>query len=128
MNIFERGRDDLIKDNPLALSAIRLLQFESDIRDLKTKSEYLDKILNKKYNYNFFIPEGGFFAFLDISKKNLSSDEFAFNLLESYNVAVTPGIIFGKNWNNFIRISMSTNIKNFKKGIDLLGLFLNAKK
>ena len=33
-----------------------------------------------------------------------------------------------QNWNNFIRISMSTNIKNFKKGIDLLGLFLNAKK
>tara|TARA_B100000676_G_C18086785_1_gene855735 strand:+ start:1429 stop:2787 length:1359 start_codon:yes stop_codon:yes gene_type:complete len=39
VNIFERNREDIAKDNPLALSAIRLLQFESEIRELRNKSE-----------------------------------------------------------------------------------------
>ena len=97
-------------------------------KDLKIKSKYLNLILNQKYHCNLIMPEGGFFAFLDISSMNILSDEFAYNLLKKYNVAVTPGIIFGKNWNKYIRISMSTDLKEFKKGIDLLGKFINEKK
>ena len=46
-------------------------------------------------------------------------------MLKKYNVAITPGIYFGNNWNDHIRISLATNEKNFKKGIDLLSIFLN---
>ena len=96
--------------------------------DLKVKLKYLNLILNKKYNCNIILPQGGFFAFLDISSLNISSDDFAYNLLKKYNVAVTPGIIFGKNWNKYVRISMSTSLKKFKKGINLLGKFIDEKK
>ena len=40
---------------------------------------------------------GGFFAFICIKETNLMSDDFAFLLLKKYDVAVTPGVLFGKN-------------------------------
>ncbi len=92
---------------------------------LINKSKYLDSVVNKKHCYNLILPEGGFFAFLNIEKTKLSSDKFSYYLLSKYNVAVTPGIIFGKNWDNYIRISMSTNTKEFKDGIKLLCKYLD---
>ena len=102
---------------------------ENFIKDFKNniikKSEYLDRVANKKHCLNLILPDGGFFAFLNIEKTKLSSDKFSYYLLKKYNVAVTPGIIFGKKWDNYIRVSMSANIREFKDGIKLLCKYLD---
>ena len=83
---------------------------------------YAHKILSKNQFFNFNKSYGGFFIFLKINKK-ISSDEFCTSLLKKYNVAVTPGRYFGKNFNNYIRVSLSQNHKVFKKAIDLINQF-----
>lgn len=64
--------------------------------------------------------EGGFFAFLDISKLNISSNDFSSNLIKKHLVATTPGIAFGNEWDDHIRISMVTDVESFKIGVNFI--------
>ena len=61
-----------------------------------------------KIFFNFNKSYGGFFFIFIKIKKKMTSDKFCTNLLKKYNVAVTPGKYFGKNFNNYIRISLSS--------------------
>jgi|TARA_Y100000294_G_scaffold30087_1_gene25391 aspartate aminotransferase len=87
---------------------------------LKRKVLYLENTLAKSQKISFVPPKGSFFAFLNIGKSGLSSDNFATELLGRKGVAVTPGIAFGANWDDHIRISMAVDYKEFVEGIDLI--------
>ncbi len=91
---------------------------------LKKNHEYANKVLSKNSFFHFNKSYGGFFIFLKI-KKNITSDNFCTSLLKKYNVAVTPGKYFGKNFNKYIRISLSQKHNVFKKAIDLIDRFTN---
>ena len=67
--------------------------------------------------------KGGLFSFINISKTGLKSDEFSSGLLKKYLVASTPGINFGKNWDNYIRVSLAIPEDLFKVGIKYLSNF-----
>jgi aspartate aminotransferase len=70
------------------------------------------------------IPMGAFYVFVDISKTGLKSLEFCEKLLESYQVAVIPGIAFGDD--NCIRLSYATDLNTINQGMDRLEKFLNS--
>ena len=95
--------------------------------ELKKNYEYF---LNKFHNFKFHLPskKGGMFLFIDISDYGLKSDLFCEKLLNKYKVATTPGIFFGKKWNDHIRISLSCNHNEFKIAVNKLSKFLNAFK
>ena len=95
--------------------------------NLQNKSLKLDKIL-KKNQIQFKMPMGGFFAFISIRETNLTSDKFAFLLLKKYSLAVTPGIVFGKKWNYFVRICFAVNNRDFEEGVNKFIQFYNEKK
>jgi len=75
---------------------------------------YAYKILSKNPFFYFNKSYGGFFIFLKIKQK-ITSDKFWTSLLKKYNVAVTSGKYFGKNFNNYTRISLSQKHLVFKK-------------
>ena len=59
-------------------------------------------------------PHGAFYIMVDVSKTGLTGQEFADKLLE-YGVAVVPANGFGKNLNNFIRISFASSKENIEE-------------
>ena len=61
-------------------------------------------------------PHGAFYIMVDVSKTDLTGQEFADKLLE-YGVAVVPANGFGKNLNNFIRISFASSKENIEEAI-----------
>ena len=61
-------------------------------------------------------PHGAFYIMVDVSKTGLTGQEFADKLLE-YGVAVVPANGFGKNLNNFIRISFASSKENIEEAI-----------
>lgn len=69
-------------------------------------------------------PQGGLFCFVDISAKGLKSDAFATTLLEEQNVAVTPGIAFGDNWDDYVRISFAGKEEEIVSGIEGIKKFI----
>lgn len=69
-------------------------------------------------------PQGGLFCFVNVSAKGLKSDDFAAGLLHEQNVAVTPGIAFGENWDDYVRISFAGKEKEIRSGIEGIKNFL----
>lgn len=61
-------------------------------------------------------PEGAFYVFCNISKTHLDSLTFANRLLEEANVAVIPGVGFGRD--DFMRISFATSLEHLEKAIN----------
>jgi aspartate aminotransferase len=53
------------------------------------------------------LPSAGFFAFIDISKLGVASNQFCAQLLESTGVATTPGLAFGNDWDDHFRLSFA---------------------
>jgi len=95
---------------------------------LKEKLTYMIAAFKKEPKLKFIPPDGGLFSFVNISATGIDSDSFATQLLRKTNVAVTPGIGFGQNWDDYIRISMVINNNKFFKAIDLLTDFVSKSE
>jgi aspartate aminotransferase len=90
--------------------------------ELNKKANILNKYFNESILKN--VPDGGFFAFLDISGTDLNSNAFSARLIKEKHVATSPGISFGKEWDSHIRISLLENYDRFKIGIERLKEFI----
>lgn len=73
------------------------------------------------------VPEGAFYAFLDMSVIDRDSTTIAKCLLEEYGVVTAPGIGFGSNTDNHLRISFANNQDRLGEGFDRIGQFLAAE-
>lgn len=69
-------------------------------------------------------PQGAFYAFPDIRRTGLSSEEFAQRLLLEAKVAVVPGHVFGIGGEGFIRCSYATSVPHLQEAIERIGLFI----
>jgi len=63
-------------------------------------------------------PEGAFYMFPDIRQTGLTSEEFATELIQNYQVAVVPGNVFGAGGEGFIRCCYATDINKIKIALD----------
>ncbi len=73
-----------------------------------------------------FTPKGAFYVFPDIREFNMTSDEFALDLLQKQKVVVVPGNAFGESGNGFIRISYAYSIDDLKKALNRLEEYVNS--
>jgi aspartate/methionine/tyrosine aminotransferase len=69
-------------------------------------------------------PKGAFYVFPDFSVYNLSSNTLAELILKKTGVTSTPGILFGKNYDNHLRFSYAASLEEIKEGLAGLGDFL----
>lgn len=86
----------------------------------KTLAKYFSKIDNVSLNQ----PSAGFFAFLNISGLGVDSNTFCSKLIHKTGVATTPGIAFGEDWDDHIRISFATDDELLNKGLALIKQFI----
>lgn len=75
-----------------------------------------------------FEPQGAFYIFPNISQFGLSSEDFAWGLLEAEKVAVVPGTAFGPSGEGFIRISYAYSIKELRLAISRLEKYISNLK
>ncbi|MBR6452152.1 MAG: aminotransferase class I/II-fold pyridoxal phosphate-dependent enzyme [Lachnospiraceae bacterium] len=75
-----------------------------------------------------FEPFGAFYVFPDISEFGMSSEEFAFALLDAKNLAVVPGSAFGRGGEGFVRISYAYSLQKLKTAIARLSEFVSEKR
>lgn len=81
--------------------------------------------LNKCDKISFRVPDGTFYAFLDISATGFDSKTFCFSLLEKEHVAVVPGIAFGAKFGNYIRLAFTLDECNIVEGIGRIKNFIS---
>lgn len=78
----------------------------------------------RKMGLECFEPFGAFYAFPSISSLNMTSDEFANELLKHEKVAVVPGTAFGDCGEGFLRISYAYSLDELKVATDRIARFV----
>ena len=73
-----------------------------------------------------FEPFGEFYVFPCIKEFNMTSEEFAFALLDAENLAVVPGTAFGDCGEGFLRISYAYSIEKLKIAMGRMEHFING--
>jgi len=71
-----------------------------------------------------FAPGGAFYAFPDIRKFGLSSQDFAMRLLEEECVAVVPGDAFGEAGKGCVRCCYATGFDDLEIALERMGRFV----
>ncbi len=80
----------------------------------------------KSIGLDCFEPEGAFYAFPNIGKFGMSSDEFCQRLLLEKKVAIVPGTAFGASGEGFARISYAYSVNHITTAIEKMGEFIKG--
>jgi aminotransferase len=109
------------------VAATEALLAKREVIDMKSqymrRRDFLVKELNR-LGLSTLLPQGAFYCFASLKNFKLNSLEFAKELLMEEKVAVVPGLAFGKNYKNYIRISYANSLENLKEAIVRIERFL----
>jgi len=99
-------------------------EFTSNMcQEFQKRRDYIAARLRKIKNIGFFLPQGAFYIFCDISKTGLDSSTFASRLLEEASIAIIPGDGFGRD--DYVRLSFAASMEQIGKAMDRLEGWLN---
>jgi len=93
-------------------------------REYNRRRHYITRELNS-LGLKCVPTQGAFYAFSSIKSTGLSSIDFAKQLLKEEKVAVVPGTAFGKNYDDYVRISYASSMDNLKEAIARIKRFIN---
>ena len=71
-----------------------------------------------------FEPRGAFYAFPDIRASGMTSDTFAWTLLEEERVAVVPGPAFGLGGEGYVRMCYATAKDKIEEALERMARFV----
>jgi (5-formylfuran-3-yl)methyl phosphate transaminase len=72
-------------------------------------------------------PTGAFYVFFNVARYTDDVLAFAFEILETAGVALTPGVDFGPGGEGYLRLSYANSLENLAEGLDRLERFLAAR-
>jgi aspartate/methionine/tyrosine aminotransferase len=87
------------------------------VKEFERRKSFIHSELNKLNKIKCFKPGGAFYAFPNISKTNLSGNQFADIALNELGVALVPGSSFGDSANDYVRLSYANSMENIEKAI-----------
>jgi aspartate/methionine/tyrosine aminotransferase len=70
------------------------------------------------------IPNGAFYALIDITSTGYRSLDFAKNFLLAHDTAVVPGITFGPSCDGFVRVAFTTDDDSLREGLTRLRAYI----
>ncbi|MCR5591767.1 MAG: aminotransferase class I/II-fold pyridoxal phosphate-dependent enzyme [Lachnospiraceae bacterium] len=100
---------------------------DEDVKKMRTSYDQRRKFLMnafKEMGLPCFEPFGAFYVFPDIREFKMTSEEFAFALLDAQNLAVVPGTAFGDSGEGFLRISYAYSLEKLKIAMERIALFI----
>ena len=107
---------------------------DEDVKMMRTSYDQRRKFLMNAFSemgLPCFEPFGAFYVFPDIREFGMTSEEFAFALLDAKNLAVVPGTAFGDCGEGFLRISYAYSIEKLRIAMERIAEFvedLRSKK
>ena len=71
-------------------------------------------------------PQATFYLMVDISATGYTSYDFAVALLKAQQVAVVPGVAYGKSCDKYVRIAFTLNEDKIQEGVRRIGEFVKT--
>jgi len=86
-------------------------------RDWEKRCRYVTEEINKIPNLSCRMPEGAFYAWIDIKKTGETSADFCERLLKEQHVALVPGLPFGPCGEGYVRMTSVKSWEDLKQGL-----------
>jgi len=96
------------------------------IEDYQYKRDLIYDEINKINGFTMIKPAGTFYAFPNIKKTGMSSEEMATKLLEEAGVALLPGTAFGDAGEGYLRISFAGPREDIVEGMKRIREFMSS--
>ena len=94
------------------------------VKAYQKRRDEITNIFNNMDGIFCINPAGAFYVFPDFSAYNLSSSTLAELILKKAGVTSTPGISFGKDYDNHLRFSYATDLSVIEEGLRVLSEYL----
>ena len=94
--------------------------------DWEARCRYATEELDHHPLFSVSMPEGGFYAWVDISNTGMTSQDFSARLVKDSQVAVVPGASFGPASDDYIRITCVRSWDELHEGIARIMSFADA--
>ncbi len=108
-----------------------LLHGEADVLEMVRSYDQRRQVIVAGFNQiglPCFEPRGAFYAFPDIRRTGLTSDEFCEKLLNDEHVAVIPGSAFGDCGEGFVRACYAASMANIEEALTRIERFVKRQK
>ena len=94
------------------------------VRELRRRRDVLIEGLNSLRGVSCIMPDGAFYAFADVTKTGMSSDEYSDWLLNETGVCVLPGGCFGDFGRDYVRLCYaSTTVAMIEEALEKMNQF-----
>jgi len=94
------------------------------VNEYDKRRRLLVKGLNEIPGISCVMPKGAFYAFANIKKTGMKSEQFAERLLKEAGVAAVPGSSFGPSGEGYIRFSYSVSRETIKEALERIKKFM----
>lgn len=111
-----------------ALEAITHIQNYSTpiAKEFALRREITIRELEKCSALSYTAPEGTFYVFVNIGNTGMNSNTFCTSLLEKEHVAIIPGIAFGDNFDDYVRLAFTLDQSKIISGVQRLNHFIDT--
>ena len=116
---------------PSQYAAIKALSSDDTEPDrmragFESRRNVLIKGINDIEGLSVRSPKGTFYAMVNIQGTGMTSEEFAYALLEKEQVAVVPGITYGPACEGYVRIAFTMNEDKIEEGVRRIRQFVES--
>ena len=92
--------------------------------EFQKRRDYLYTAINNIKGLSCIKPAATFYLFVNIKDTGLDALTFAYKLLENQHVAVVPGVAYGEEYKDYVRIAYTMEIDVLKKAINRIEQFI----
>lgn len=110
-----------------AAAVVALEQGDQHVERMRQEYDRRRRLIVDGFNtlgLDCFEPRGAFYAFPSIVASNMSSDSFAWRLLEEEEVAVVPGDAFGASGEGFVRAAYAQAYEKIEEALNRIESFM----
>lgn len=97
-------------------------EFEAFVSAFEARRNLACQLIKNIHFLDVLRPQGAFYLFINIKKISNDSMSFCKDLLEKANVALVPGVAFGKE--GYVRFSFACSEEQIKQGIERMDKYI----
>jgi len=93
------------------------------VAEFKRRRDMVVPAINGIPRLSCLNPGGAFYAWVNIGRMGIGSEEFSMRLLESAHVSSVPGTVFGESGQGYVRLSYANSYERLEEAMRRLSRF-----
>lgn len=94
-------------------------EIEAMVEEYRQRRDILVSGLNRIPGIKCIMPQGSYYAWVNIRETDYSSEEYS-NILMDKGLATSPGTIFGKNGEGYVRLCYANTMENIMRALEIM--------